>query len=341
MLFTVLGYWFLSKQVLPGGPLTRLPPEAPGEQAGTALNFSQATTPFVVLFESSSGSSWLMQVLAEHPRVCAVHFEPIDNISMASSADHAMRLRWLETLWSSPESTSSASWEAWRSSLTAFSTFGQLSLIRASLGRCSTRRPLIAFGLKARLSRLLGDRAAVAGLMKLTARRGVRVVHLSRRNLIKQAIAEYRRLHAGLGQFRTDAPASAGASALSAAAVQLPGFRRSLKAVERSRRLASQVVGLLGSVPILAIDYEDLLAHNAERLAALAAFLSLPPFALNKKARTAMPGGPTGGGGYVKATPDRLCAAVRNYAEICAAFAVGEYTGFFDEPCDTECSALG
>jgi hypothetical protein len=45
------------------------------------------STPFVLNFESSSGSSWLIQELAAHPQACTVLFEPIDNISLASAED--------------------------------------------------------------------------------------------------------------------------------------------------------------------------------------------------------------------------------------------------------------
>ena len=54
--------------------------------------------------------------------------------------------------------------------------------------------------------------------------RGVRVVQLSRRNRVKQALAEYRRLHAGLGQFR--AAAEGGGGATPAAAAAAPTERR-------------------------------------------------------------------------------------------------------------------
>lgn len=41
-------------------------------------------------------------------------------------------------------------------------------------------------------------------------------------------------------------------------------------------------------------------------------------------------------GPFVKATPDKLCAAVSNYGELCTAYAAGgagEYAPFLDEPC--------
>ena len=50
-------------------------------------------------------------------------------------------------------------------------------------------------------------------------------------------------------------------------------------------------------------------------------------------------GGPerTIGGAYRKATPDRLCDAVSNYATLCREYARGSYSSFFDTPCDAPC----
>ena len=183
-----------------------------------------AVVPFVVLFESSSGSSWLMQELGALPEVCAIGFEPIDNISMASVADHTLRLRWLRTLWT-PQRESASEWLDWQAALQRASVFGQDDAIRRSLGGCR-RTDAVAFGLKARLSRLLSDEPSVARVAALMTERGVRVVRLSRRNVIKQALAEYRRLHAGLGQFRRR-----GANAsISSIEVELRLFKRALQA---------------------------------------------------------------------------------------------------------------
>ena len=183
-----------------------------------------AVVPFVVLFESSSGSSWLMQELSALPEVCAIGFEPIDNISMASAADHTQRLRWLRTLWT-PQRASASEWLDWQAALQRASVFGQDDAIRRSLARCR-RADTVAYGLKARLSRLLSDEPSMVRVAALMAEQGVRVVRLSRRNVIKQALAEYRRLHAGLGQFRRR-----GANAsIPSIEVELRLFKRALQA---------------------------------------------------------------------------------------------------------------
>jgi len=170
----------------------------------------QPAVPFVLHFESSTGSSWLMELLGARPDACVVGFEPIDNITMSSLADHAARIRWLRTLWS-PSATSVETWESWQQQLLSASVFGQRHVIRTSLHRCSRQRAR-AFGLKARLSRFLSHPTSVPALAALMRASGARMLRLSRRNRIKQAMAEYNRLHAGRGQFVAAATYTSNAS---------------------------------------------------------------------------------------------------------------------------------
>ena len=295
-----------------------------------------STSAFVINFESSSGSSWLTEELWNHPQVCIIKFEPIDNISLTSTDDHEARLRWLDILWSKgpavAERSRAASWEAWRAKVLAASVFGQRPIIRQSLDRCNASS--IAFGLKARLTRLLNhEETAMQGLRDVMARRGAKIIQLSRRNRMKQALAEYRRLHAGLGQFRV---ATGSASARQAVDVVLPAFRQSLRAVERSHRLAREVLSHLRSAPTLPLTYEELLADKVIAIRSVAHFLNIaPPSGIGQRAD----GAPTTARGepqkVAKATPDRLCDAVSNYAELCAAYRHDErYRAFLEEPCD-------
>ena len=211
---------------------SQAPPRCRRRQQRAPPPSHSAAVPFVVLFESSSGSSWLMSELAAHPQLCVVQFEPIDNITMASAADHAARIRWLSTLWA-PQRADGGAWARWKSALVAASVFGQLPAIEASLARCN-RTAAVAFGLKARLSRLLSHEPSLQQLAALMAVRGVRVVQLSRRNRVKQALAEYRRLHAGLGQFRAAADGGGGGGRTAAAAP--PTERRARTSSSRSSR---------------------------------------------------------------------------------------------------------
>ena len=217
-------------------------------------------------------------------------------------------------------------------------------------------------------------------------------MRLTRRNRVKQALAEYRRLHGGLGQFRlltaaavsndSSSPAPSGADgssssngAAEAAEVDLPLFERALTAVQRSHRLAETIGEKLSQQTTLHLSYEELREDHAAAMRAIEAFLGL--------GGGGEVGGEAGGGGgvgvvthgeamegtdgasspppssssssspsasasssssppplatYSKATPDRLCEAVRNYGALCRKYAGTALAQHFDEPCDTACT---
>lgn len=278
--------------------------------------------PFILLFESGSGSSWLIKELAAHPQLCVTMFEPIDNVSLTTVVDHAARLRWLELLWSPPLAAATSAWEAWRANVEDSSIFGQRPLVHTSLHSCTAAS--VAFGLKARLSRFLNHHQSVLGLRDLLARRNVRVLRLGRHNRIKQALTEYRRLRQGLGHFNA---ARDGAGAVGASDVEMAAFERSLREVERSHRLASKVLSELAPAqPVLNLTYEELLNTHGEALARVHRFLGVGP----PRAAAAA---------YRKATPDRLCAAVSNYAALCRKYERGPYAQYLEDPCGARCTA--
>ena len=279
------------------------------------------SVPFILLFESGSGSSWLIKELAALPQFCVVLFEPIDNSSLTTAADHFARLRWLEQLWTPPQPAEAFAWPTWRARMEAASVFGQLPLVKESLNRCGAGS--IAFGLKARLSRCsIAEPRSTACVCCL---RGTAcVLRLGRRNRIKQALTEYRRLNQGLGHFK-----AASGGAVGATEVEPKMFARALVEVERSHRLANQVLSMLSpGQPVLNISYEELLHEHAEATARVHSFLGVSSGAgANKKAA------------YVKATPDRLACAVANYAELCREYESGPYKAWFEDGCAARCES--
>ena len=264
-----------------------------------------------------------MQMLASHQQCCAVGFEPIDNISLGFPADHRARLRWLELLWQ-PKRDDDVTWTRWKKDIEQASVFGQIGQIHSSLSGC--RRDMRAVGLKARLSRLLSDSDATQHLQSLVWRQHVRILRLSRENGVKQTLAEYNRRHAGLGQF------AAADGRASATEVKLDVFAQALRDVARSRQLTDRITALLSSdaSPVLHIRYEDLLRNRSSTMSRIGSFLGL--------AADFGGDGSGGGGGYRKATPDRMCTAIANYAELCRAFVGTHHAADFDEPCDSRCA---
>lgn len=274
--------------------------------------------------------------------VCMVLFEPIDNISLTSAADHAKRLTWLELLWH-PSRESEVDWAHWVAALEAASVFGQLPTIRSSLQSCQRSRA-VAFGLKARLARFLSDEPTMRSLAQSMRADDVRVISLYRSNRIKQALAEYRRLYSGLGQFKA---ARGSVSVRAGAQVEPSLFKRSLRAVERSHRLATRVQTYLTGLQLLSVSYEQLLDDHKSTIVRIRKHLGLTASVGRKQLviGSAEPPHAADGRGvaealqemYRKATPDRLCQAVQNYVALCAAYRTTEYATFFDEPCTTAC----
>jgi len=223
-------------------------------------------------------------------------------------------------------------------------------------------------------------------------------VRLTRRNRVKQALAEYRRLHGGLGQFRlltaaavsndSSSPAPSGADgssssngAAEAAEVDLPLFERALTAVQRSHRLAETIGEKLSQQTTLHLSYEELREDHAAAMRAIEAFLGLggggevggeagggggvgvvthgeamegtdgassppppppppPPSSSSSSSASSSSSSPPPRAAmtYSKATPDRLCEAVRNYGALCRKYAGTALAQHFDEPCDTACT---
>ena len=118
----------------------------------------------------------------------------------------------------------------------------------------------------------------------------------------------------------------------------LPQFAGTLGAVERSGRLATRVLDKLKLPPaaVLRLTYERLQHEHAESMRLIAEFLRLPAQrASDGSAAAAVPAAVP----YRKSTPDRLCVAVRNYAELCAAYASSKWARWLELPCDAACDA--
>eukprot|EP00966_Prymnesium_polylepis_P109726 2539159-Prymnesium_polylepis.1 len=74
-------------------------------------------------------------------------------------------------------------------------------------------------------------------------------------------------------------------------------------------------------------------------MAAVRAHLALPLEAAPADATRAADGVPGGGAAFRKATPDRLCRAVENYAELCRAYRRTEYAADLEDACDADCTS--
>lgn len=186
---------------------------------------------------------------------------------------------------------------------------GQLRWTRRFLrGRPLTRRTAIG------LSTKVADLADPDGFAELLRRLDGRAILLRRNNEVKQvvSIVRARLLRDTVGRWNLrDAAGTPGPVHIDPA-----DFERRLRDV-RTRNLETVAYAETVGVPLLRLDYEDLLVRPDESLGRVLAFLGLEVRPLTPVT--------------VKATSDDLRRAVENFDELRAAYAGTEWAGQFDE----------
>lgn len=163
--------------------------------------------PFILVTESSTGSSWLMQELSLSPAVCIVGVEPLDDRCGANGAPLSnsarAQVRWLRAFLAAPERTRDlASWRGtWRTFLSlliekslpcrAEELAESLSMDRCdavSTGAIGFKTSLFAGGLltKRRGNKWLSLKSHLDGA-------GVRIIRLKRKNRLQHGLAILRK----------------------------------------------------------------------------------------------------------------------------------------------------
>jgi hypothetical protein len=144
---------------------------------------------------------------------------------------------------------------------------------------------------------------------------GARVLCLSRRNRVKQAISRCNaiRLHDRTGEWNLW---QATPSLTEPLVVPLPDFERELRRItEHHDHLLQLVAGL--ELPTLSLQYEDLLLREDSTFELAFRFLGVDPLPVTGETR--------------KNTPDDLRSAVANFDDLRAAYAGTSFEAMFDE----------
>lgn len=172
---------------------------------------------------------------------------------------------------------------------------------------------------------------------KLLRERHVRVVYLSRANLVKSALGDWRRRFDGKGQFRLVESKQRGRNdtvASTASKVDMDSFTKVLKKMkDMEKDLQAKFNKLkLSDIPVHYLTYEQLQQQGAHTLLETALFPRLgldPPYSY-----TPLPASEA----FTKASPELMCDAVANYRKFCAGV-LGRFPGLakFFEP--DECSS--
>jgi LPS sulfotransferase NodH len=245
-------------------------------------------TGFVVLFEGRSGSTHLMETLEGHP-LLDVDFEPLARFSeRARTASAVDRAR-----------------------------FAKQQLETARAGLTSPNRQCSALGLKVKLRDVLEPIAFAALLRELE----IRVILLQRRNLVKWTVSyiNAQRLHQETGDWNLYDEASR----MGAFAVDPESFDGWLeKGRERHERLRDFALSL--ELPLLEVDYEDLLVDREATLMKVFTFIGV------RYERSS--------GRSLKHTSDDLRDVLSNFDTLRAHYEETVYGPMFDEILDAEAS---
>jgi hypothetical protein len=164
--------------------------------AEDAVDKVRGFSPFVLLFSSGAGSSWLWQSLATTPGVCMLGYEPLADCGKDQNSNLEKKLTWMRVAMSTPgghnDKERQARWSAWNDKLAEKALECRTKEVKASFDgrRCDARRTFAA-GFRLRVTRPLG-RSEKWPLLKATFREfGVKIVWMKRRNPLQQALAEY------------------------------------------------------------------------------------------------------------------------------------------------------
>lgn len=146
-----------------------------------ATKFSRSTIiPFVIFYQGSQGSTWLLEALSEYRGVCILGNELIDRIK-----DNDKKIAFIEHATQKPEENSG--FKSWKQSLVDLTAEKPSEFDHVIMDKC--RGEEFAYGYKARLT--IEEMKYV--LNKDTQLRlDIRVIILSR-NPVKQSLSAYRR----------------------------------------------------------------------------------------------------------------------------------------------------
>jgi LPS sulfotransferase NodH len=243
----------------------------------------------LILFHGSEGSTWFCDMLNAHPGAGHVLYEPFRLATKRGPGfDQAQKLALFDAVYGGGADAPDSVW-------TGDGRYPERDVpeIRA---RAARPCPFV----KMRLEELPED-----ALADRLARHGVKLLVMLRRNLLKQAVSQVRKKHLRMGQKHEGRRAEP-------APIDL--FRAEAFAL-KAREAAQSNLDFAGSCgrPWMSLGYEDLQADPEGALGAVLDFVGLERKALS------------GAAGLVKATPERLDAAVANYADFHAYFAATEF----------------
>ena len=291
--------------------------------------------PFMLVFTSSVGSSWLMQELSVNPSVCVIGHEPLDDyctVGSSRSVNGKRQVGWLRVALNPPSLSVYSehhggvlkrgeawrrAWRLWKAKLIQHALPCRVEEIHKSLEgeRCDASY-VRAFGFKTRLfaGGMLSDRQGSKWdrVREELQDAGVRVIRLKRRNRLEQALSVYwkkRPIELGKNGKLVRGPARRPHDA-PRAVEHVDQLDEILATISQREKLLDAAVEYM-RVPTLTMTYEDLTGDHVAAVRRLGGFLGV---GLSESALDAIPEAER----WFKHSPKGLCNAVADYKSFCS-----------------------
>jgi len=320
-------------------------------------------TPFVILFDGSSGSSWFAQSLDRHKEVLIAGYEPLewtnhDNYNGPNATQ--WQALWLSHVWRNfPRANSNFS--RWLEGYISNRKLDPMIHHSPLTVRIPSRAEVVsalAAGFKVRPATIESNQLS-GTLREALLRMGGKTLIVNRRNRVKQALSLYRRRVQGKGQFMN------AQGHQEATHIQPSELSVLLRRREEQARAIECTAHDLGA-PVLRIFYEDLqrdffktMGYVLDHLGVDGSKKSLTEMVISEDgaAAGAAAGASAGfdraspsisrltnqsavgsssgskfgsGSSFSKKTPESLCLALTNLPELCAYFRNSPYRGDFE-----------
>jgi len=305
--------------------------------------------PFLLLFTTSVGSSWLLQELAVNPTVCVIGHEPLDDYCEGgkSSGNGKRQVGWLRVALNPPNldvysehmgrrmargEAWRAAWRQWKAKLIQHSLPCRVEEIHSSIeGEKCDASFVRSYGFKTRLfaGGMMSDRKSSKWerLKDEVHNSRTRIVRLKRTNRLEQALSVYwkkRPVELGKNGKLVRGPSKRPADA------QRPVEDRNrldeiLATISQREKLLDAAVKFVGA-PTLTLTYEELTSEHRRTIQKLGNFLGVK---LSEHALEAIPEAER----WVKQGPRGVCQSVENYADFCVHYSKTIYAEHLPDPC--------
>jgi hypothetical protein len=249
---------------------------------------SESIESFVIVFQGSQGSSFLIEMLAQLQDICIIGYEPLGEANSDRSTNLLKKFLY----------PGNSSFEQYKSAISG------LIDSREHFDKCNGKETI--YGIKARLSPF-----RLNSIMKSPAFSKTKFIVLER-NMVKQAVGTYRRKNCGLGQFELRVKIEQKKSQdeinnfkNKKCNVQLAPLRSLCLHYWKHRDASKEV--LRRKDRVMSISYEEIMLNVSYVIDR-----KIAPFLSARSARKVRR--PPS---LQKASPDLLCRSVENFGAVC------------------------